>query len=231
MTAATPGDAAVPLHRARGPPWLEDSPRCYLVFDFETTGLDPARDRIIQVGLCEVSAGQVIQRSSWLVNQPVEVPPEAARIHGISTSDIRARGIPPRDSVQRVLAAMRQAPACIGHNIHRFDVPFLLAESRRHGFAAPDYQHYIDTAAIYKGRKLGLAPRPAESPRAYADRVFSIRAYGLRYAIPTCLAELGIDPGPARLHDASQDAYVTHLIFQALQATRPIADCGFRISD
>jgi DNA polymerase III epsilon subunit-like protein len=31
----------------------------YLVFDFETTGLSPKTDHIIQVGLCEVVDGRV----------------------------------------------------------------------------------------------------------------------------------------------------------------------------
>ena len=90
----------------------------YLVFDFETTGLNPDADRIIQVGLCLVSEGTVVDRSSWLVNQNVEVSRAATRIHGISTDDIRTRGIAPCDSVVRMLDAMRSAPTCIGHNIH-----------------------------------------------------------------------------------------------------------------
>ena len=216
----TRSDSRVPsLKRARCPALHERDPRSYLVFDFETTGLYPDTDRIIQVGLCVVSNGAVVDRFNWLVNQNVEVPREATRIHGISTEDIRTRGIAPHDSVVRILEAMKRAPTCIGHNIHRFDVPFLLAESRRLGVEAPDCGHFIDTAAIFKGRKLGMSENPAESPKAYADRVLSVRAPGLKYSIPTCLAELGIEAGTARLHDASHDAYVTHLIFQSLRRT------------
>ena len=193
------------------------SVRTYMAFDFETTGLNPATDRIIQVGLCIVSEGTVVDRFEWLVNQNIEVPREATRIHGISTDDIRTRGIAPRDSAVRILDAMKRAPTCIGHNIHRFDVPFLLAESRRLGVQAPDCEHFIDTAAIFKGRKLRMSKNPAESPKAYADRVFSVRAPGLKYSVPTCLAELGIEAGTAQLHDASHDAYLTHLIFEALR--------------
>ena len=191
----------------------------YLVFDFETTGLSPDADRIIQVGLCLVSEGTVVDRSRWLVNQNVEVPRAATRIHGISTDDIRTRGIAPCDSAVRMLDAMRRAPTCIGHNIHRFDVPFLLVEIRRQGLEAPDCEHFIDTAAIFKGHRLGMTANPSESPKAYAARVFSVRAPGLKYSIPTCLAELGIEAGTSQLHDASHDAYLTHRIFQTLRRT------------
>lgn len=193
--------------------------RSYLAFDFETTGLEPSRDRIIQVGLCPVSDGEVGDRQSWLVHQNARIDPEATRIHGITAEDLRARGIPPQESLTRLFEAMKRAPTCIGHNIHRFDVPFLLAESRRFGVPTPNCERFIDTAAVFKGRKLGMAKNPAESPKAYADRVLSIRAPGLKYSIPTCLAELGIEAGTARLHDASHDAYLTHLIFQSLRRT------------
>ncbi|MFH1110726.1 MAG: 3'-5' exonuclease [Planctomycetota bacterium] len=189
----------------------------YLVFDVETTGLNPRTDRIIQVGLCKVCDGVVTERSGWLVNQEVEVPPAARMIHGITTADIRARGIAPRDSLARLFESMATAPTSVGHNIHQFDILFLYAECRRLGMSAPTCTHFIDTAAIFKGRKLGMPKKPEETASAYADRVFSIRAPGLRYSIPTCIAELGIKASTARLHDASHDAYVTHLIFQILQ--------------
>ncbi len=194
-------------------------PHSYLVFDFETTGLEPDTDRIIQVGLCAISNGRVVEQNGWLVNQNIQVPQEATRVHGITTEHIKARGIPPRESLARVLHAMEDAPACVGHNIHRFDVPFLLAESCRLGIPAPDSEHFIDTAAIFKGRKLGMPRGPGESSKAYADRVLSVRARGLRYSIPTCVAELGIKASTARLHDAGEDAYMTHLIFEILQRT------------
>ena len=113
--------------------------------------------------------------------------------------------------------AMENAPACIGHNVHRFDIPFLLAEGRRLGVSPPECHDFIDTAALFKGRRLGMARNPGETPKAYADRVFSIRAPGLKYSIPTCIRDLEIEAGTSKLHDASQDAYVTHLIFQALE--------------
>lgn len=189
----------------------------YLVFDFETSGLNPERDRIIQVGLCRVLDGRVTDRRGWLVRQNVEIDPDATERHGLRAADLEARGIPPRESLTALLSAMREAPTCLGHNIHRFDIPFLRAEARRFDLRPPDCTDFIDTAALFKGWKLGEPKEPGETFEDYADRVLSRRVAGLRYAIPVCVTELRIKVDTSWLHDASHDAYVTHLIFQALQ--------------
>ena len=195
----------------------------HLVFDFETTGLEPRRDRIIQVGLCHVQDGQVSDRAGWLVNPGVEVPREATAIHGITTNDIRARGIPPRDSLTRLLDTLASAPACMGHNIHRFDVLFLLAECQRFGLMPPSCADFADTAALFKGWKLNMPRKPGESPEAYARRVLGIRTPGLKYSVSACLQALGIQLNSSHLHDAGNDAYATHLIFEALRSILPSA--------
>ena len=190
--------------------------RSYLVFDFETTGLDPTTDRIIQVGLCEVHRGEVRRRSAWLVKQTVPIAPGAAEKHGITDEQIRLHGEPPTKSARVLLKALNDAPGCMGHNIHRFDIPFIRAECDRLGMKCPDTLEYVDTAALYKGWKLGQPKRQRETQAAYAERILSQRVFGLKYAIPTCLQELGIPVDQAQLHDASRDAYATHLIFERL---------------
>jgi DNA polymerase III epsilon subunit-like protein len=194
------------------------SVRSYVVFDFETTGLDVIKDRIIQVGLCAVSDGQVAERRDWLVCQDVPINPEATKVHGITFEDVRARGISPQESLARLFEAMRNAPACVGHNIHRFDIRFMGAESRRLGVTPPDPRNFIDTAALFKGWKLGLRKRPQESHQDYANRVFSIHAAGLRYSVEACMQALDIRADLASRHSAGHDAYLTHLILQVLQA-------------
>ena len=190
----------------------------YLVFDFETSGLEHNSDRIIQVGLCAVTDGEVSGRKGWLVNQNVRIDPSAEEVHGITIEDIRTRGIPPRESLTRLFEEMRSAPICMGHNIHRFDIKFLQAESRRLGLQPPLARDFIDTAALFKGWKLGMRKEPRESHQDYAHRVLSIRSAGLKYSVGACMRALDIRADTAGLHNAGHDAYLTHLIFQALQA-------------
>ncbi len=192
--------------------------RSYVVFDFETTGLDLHRDRIIQVGLCRVTEGQVVNRTGWLVRQDVPIHPEAQRKHGITDEALRKDGTTPEASLTRLLAAMREAPACMGHNIHAFDLRFLRAECRRIGVREPDSSGFIDTAALFKGWRLGIPyDHRHESPRDYAVRVLSTRVKGLQYSVETCLETLAIEADKSGMHHANEDAYLTHLIFETLR--------------
>lgn len=192
--------------------------RSYLVFDFETTGLDSHRDRIIQVGLCRVTEGVVIDRTGWLVRQDVPIHPEAQRKHGITVETLRKHGTTPGASLSRLLAAMREAPACVGHNVHMFDLRFLRAECRRLGVREPDSSEFIDTAAVFKGWRMGTPyDYRHESHREYAIRVLSARIAGLKYSVEACLEALAIDADRSGMHAASEDAYLTHLIFEALR--------------
>lgn len=163
----------------------------YLVFDFETSGLSPTADRIVQVGVCAVAQGKIACNDCWIVNQDITIPREATRIHGITTERMKAEGIAPKESLARLFEMMNQAATCVGHNIHRFDIPFMLADARRLGLTPPPTDNFVDTAALYKGWKLGVARRPGETHRRYAENVLSRMAYGVRLSIPVCLDELG----------------------------------------
>jgi DNA polymerase III epsilon subunit-like protein len=189
----------------------------YLVFDFETSGLSPHHDRIIQVGLCHVIGGDVQQQQEWLVDQDVRIDPEAERRHNINAQQIKSHGIPPHDSLLQLMERIEGVPTIVGHNIHTFDVPFLLAECRRLHVAPPRCDDWIDTAAIYKGMKLGMRKQSSEGHRAYATRVLSRPVRGLRYSVSECVRVLRIPTTGEDLHKAGRDAYLTHLIFAALQ--------------
>ena len=189
----------------------------YVVFDFETTGLDPQSDHIIQVGLCTVKSNDQVTEDGWLVNQNITVPSEATAIHGIDTDAIRSRGLQPKESLTKLLVALREAPICVGHNIHRFDVPFLIKECRRLEMIPPDTDNFIDTAVLFKGWKLGMPKRSDETFKCYSERALSIRMPGLLFSVPACLMELRFQADSSKAHDASHDAYMTHLIFHHLQ--------------
>ncbi len=190
----------------------------YLVFDFETTGFSPVNDRIIQVGICRVVNNTVADTASWLVKQDVHSSRQAQNVHGITQNRLRQYGIPPITSLQRLLTAISNAPLCVGHNIVRFDLPFLLAECSRYAIDAPAIEHFHDTAALFKGWKLDSRYNHInESPHQYAQRILSIRAQGLKYSIPVCIEEFGIKAENRQLHDAAVDAQLTHEIFEHLR--------------
>ncbi|OIN56395.1 3'-5' exonuclease [Arsenicibacter rosenii] len=98
-------------------------------FDLETTGINIAKDRIIE--LCFIKAmpnGEVIVKSQR-VNPGMPIPLESSLIHGIYDDDVK--DAQPFKSVARTLAQFIDGCDLAGFNINRFDVPMLVEEFLR----------------------------------------------------------------------------------------------------
>ncbi len=98
-------------------------------FDLETTGLNPARDRIVEMAVLLIRPGgeQIIRVRRF--NPEMPIPAEATRVHGISDADV-ADEAPFR---RRAAALANLLAPCdlAGFNIRGFDLPFLLNEFDR----------------------------------------------------------------------------------------------------
>jgi DNA polymerase III subunit epsilon len=128
---------------------------CYLVFDTETTGLPrfergvrgfppPTRlrnydgSRVVSVAWLVVRASDhvVLAEGGGLIRpEGFAIPPEATRVHGISTERALAEGEPFAAVRARFLAAMARCDEAVGHNVD-FDVSVLGAEFARRGYVA-----------------------------------------------------------------------------------------------
>lgn len=101
-------------------------------YDCETTGTDPFSARLVSAAFV-TSAGE---RHEFLVDPGVEIPPEAAAVHGISTEHARAHGIRPAEALERI-ATLLAAHLAQGAPLVVFNAPYdltlLEAELRRHG--------------------------------------------------------------------------------------------------
>ena len=62
--------------------------RSYLVLALQTTGPDPSRDRIFQLGMLRVEDGEIVNRNSTLINPGVPVPEELTELTGIRDEDV-----------------------------------------------------------------------------------------------------------------------------------------------
>jgi DNA polymerase-3 subunit epsilon len=57
--------------------------------DTETTGRDPAVDRVIEIGCVFFRDGEVGERVSWLINPEGPIPKEASDVHGITDDQVK----------------------------------------------------------------------------------------------------------------------------------------------
>jgi DNA polymerase-3 subunit epsilon len=102
----------------------------FVVVDFETTGLDPEIDRILEIGLAAFEDGQLVASKNWLVNPTVPVPKESSDVHGIT--DEMLAGAPRFAEVFAEVREMLVGRIPVAYN-HGFDSRFLWAEQRRAG--------------------------------------------------------------------------------------------------
>jgi DNA polymerase-3 subunit epsilon len=102
-------------------------PICF--FDLETTGVNIAHDRIIEIAVIKVMPNGEIIRKSNLLNPTIPILPESTAIHGISNEDVK--GKPVFKEVAREYARFMEGCDLAGFNILKFDVPMLVEEFLR----------------------------------------------------------------------------------------------------
>jgi DNA polymerase-3 subunit epsilon len=56
----------------------------FTAFDLETTGLDPQKDRIVEIGAVKFDRRGLVARFSTLINPGIPMPPEAGRVNNIT---------------------------------------------------------------------------------------------------------------------------------------------------
>jgi ATP-dependent DNA helicase DinG len=97
-------------------------PRTYIALDLETTGLDPTRDAIIEVGAVKFLDGAPVDSFSTLVNPGRPIPYDITLITGITDRDVI--GKPTFDQVAGQLMRFAGSLAVVGHNVG-FDLGFV----------------------------------------------------------------------------------------------------------
>ncbi len=102
--------------------------REYIAFDLETTGRDPRRDEIIEIGAVRVTQGRMGEEFSALVKPSRSLPRLITEITGITDRDLE--NAPPLSEVLPGFLDFAGSATLIGHNID-FDLAFLRRASRR----------------------------------------------------------------------------------------------------
>lgn len=132
----------------------------FAVIDFETTGLSPDHDRVVEAACVRINAdGSVVSEMHTLVDPGGPVGPTS--IHGISQSDVR--GAPSFAEIADALVSQLDGAVIVAHNAS-FDTNFLLAELARAGIATPPLP-YVCTMRL---RRLVKLPGPSAHKLTWA---------------------------------------------------------------
>jgi DNA polymerase-3 subunit epsilon len=121
-----------------------------LGLDLETSGLDPEKDRVLEVGLAhwDVERRRPVRQLDALVKPDIEIPEERWRelepIHGIRREDVERYGRNDLEFIQVVARWAEQADVVVAHNGTGFDKLFLQAWQKRAGMK-PNGWLWIDT--------------------------------------------------------------------------------------
>jgi DNA polymerase-3 subunit epsilon len=123
-------------------------------FDLETTGVDLNHDRIVTACVVQCGGGQPTASATWLADPGIEIPEQAAQVHGITTDEARAKGRPAAEVVAEILAALGQVITSgipvVAMNA-RFDLTILDREARRYGLdPLPDGFPVVDPYVLDK---------------------------------------------------------------------------------
>ena len=140
--------------------------RPLVIFDIESTGISPRKDRIIELAAIKVGVDGEEARRCWLLNPTVHIPEETTAIHGIADEDVK--NCPTFEERAREIFEFFEGCDLSGFNSDRFDIPCLEEEFARCGmnFASSRRRH-VDVQRIYHRKE----PRDLTAAvRFYCDR-------------------------------------------------------------
>ena len=107
-----------------------------VALDLETTGLDPSKDKIIEIGAVRFNGNRIEDEWSTLINPNRTIPSFIHQLTGISNNMVK--NAPPIDGVLHELESFIGNDPIVGHNVG-FDLAFM----RNHGVT--DNNIAIDT--------------------------------------------------------------------------------------
>lgn len=105
--------------------------RPIVFLDLETTGVDPAKDRIVEISLVKVFPNGDEEIKTRRVNPGMPIPPGSTEIHGITDEEVKDE--PRFEQLARSMASYIEGCDLAGYNSNKFDIPVLAEEFLRAG--------------------------------------------------------------------------------------------------
>lgn len=115
----------------------------YVVFDIETTGFSPVKNRIIEIGAVKVSGGEIVDKFSTFVNPQTPIPFEIEKLTGIC--DDMVMDSPTIETILPEFLEFCGDAVLVAHNAN-FDMSFIKENAKRMGMERKFT--YVDTVGI-----------------------------------------------------------------------------------
>jgi DNA polymerase-3 subunit epsilon len=173
----------------------------FVVYDTETTGLNPKKDEILSIGALKIKGDKIITSEKFeLFVKPTRlISEESIKIHQIRNIDLQ-NGSDPKEAIEKFLHFIGARPL-IGYYLE-FDVKMINKYLKPYlGIKLPNKQ--IEVSGIYHDKKMKFIP----------DGQIDLR-------FDTIMEDLGL-PIFGK-HDAINDAIMTGMIYLKLKHTSKI---------
>lgn len=152
----------------------------YVVFDLETTGINPNSDAIIEISAVKVKNRQVTDTFSSLVNPERPIPYQATRVNGITDEMVAIEPV-----IKEALAEFLDfigEDVLVGHNIHSFDMKFIWnAVEALYGRTITN--DYIDTLSLARQ----CLPQLSHHKLVDISSYYKISTQGAHRALNDCM--------------------------------------------
>jgi DNA polymerase-3 subunit epsilon len=172
-----------------------------VVFDCETTGLNPKKDNIISIGAVKIKGNRILINEAIhiYVKQEEEINHKSITIHQIRNCDLQ-EAIPVNEAIEQFLHYVGNR-SVVGYYLE-FDIAMINKYIKpMFGITLPNKQEEV--SAIYYDKKI------ATIPQGNIDLRFN-----------TILKELALPK--LGVHDALNDAIMTAMIYLKLQHTKKL---------
>jgi len=156
----------------------------YVAIDLETTGLNPVKDEILEIGALKVVDGEIVDTYKKFICVTCNISPYIVELTGI-TKEMSNTGIPEEQAIDEI-TRFCEGFVLLGHNI-RFDYSFLKSKAVKYKKRIAN--DAIDTLKIARKKLKELESRslsclceyykipPRVSHRAFDDAESTMKLY------------------------------------------------------
>lgn len=171
-------------------------PTDYIVIDVETTGLNPEKDAVIELGAMKIIDRKITETFQALILVDITIPAVITKLTGLDVEILQKEGQTLDDAVAGFIEFCGNQPL-IAHNMD-FDRSFLNKAMEKCSLP-PIQNHTIDTLAMAKRMYRGLKSYKLKDLEAYLKLAHTV------------------DNTPKyNSHRSLGDCYVTHMLYQKL---------------